>query len=46
MQLGVLGPSLAVTDGWIVISFSPYAVRQNVEYLQDLAPVTATQATP
>jgi hypothetical protein len=35
LQLGLLGPALAVTDNWIVISFSPEAVRQNLAYLKD-----------
>jgi len=33
LQLGFVGPALAVADGWIVISFSPQAVRQNLEHL-------------
>lgn len=33
LQLGLLGPAMTVTDGWIVISFSPDAVRQNVAHL-------------
>jgi len=30
-QLGINGPALAVTDQWLIISFSPQAVRQNCE---------------
>lgn len=33
LQLGLLGPAMAVTDGWIVISFSPEAVRDNLAQL-------------
>ncbi len=36
LQLGFLGPAMAVTDGWIVVSFSPEAVRVNVRRLQRL----------
>ena len=31
LQLGINGPALAVTDQWLIISFSPQAVRQNCE---------------
>lgn len=34
LQLGLLGPALAVTDGWIVISFSPEAVRENLAHIR------------
>ncbi len=34
LQLGLLGPALRVTDGWIVIGHSPEAVRQNVAWLE------------
>ena len=34
LQLGLVGPAIGTTDGWIVISFSPAAVRQNLEYLR------------
>lgn len=34
LQLGLLGPALAVTDGWVVISYSPEAVRQNIAHLK------------
>ena len=30
VQVGLLGPALAVTDGWIVISYAPHAVRANL----------------
>ncbi|MGB9625976.1 MAG: hypothetical protein ACPMAQ_14070, partial [Phycisphaerae bacterium] len=30
VQLGLAGPALAVTRGWIVVSFSPEAVRENL----------------
>jgi len=36
LQLGLLGPAVAVADGWIVISFSPEAVRENLAYLERL----------
>ena len=41
LQLGLLGPALAVRDGWIVISFSPQAVRQNLERLQAFSAQTS-----
>jgi hypothetical protein len=31
--VGVLGPAVAVTEGWIVISYSPWAVRENLATL-------------
>lgn len=33
LQFGIHGPALAVLDRWIVISFSPKAVRHNVDRL-------------
>ncbi len=33
VQYGLVGPALTVTDRWLVISFSPHAVRENVERL-------------
>ncbi|MEP0844568.1 MAG: hypothetical protein HRF43_17860 [Phycisphaerae bacterium] len=44
LQLGLLGPALAVTDGWIVISYSPEAVRQNLAHLKDR--VLSTRSAP
>lgn len=40
VQFGLLGPALAVTDQWIVISTSPQAVRQNVQWLDHAAAPT------
>lgn len=34
VQFGLVGPAIGVSDGWIVIGYSPQAVRQNIEYLQ------------
>lgn len=34
LQLGLVGPAMTVTDGWIVISFSPEAVRANLTHLR------------
>lgn len=34
LQAGIYGPALAVTERWIVISYSPVAVRQNLAYLK------------
>ncbi len=39
-QAGLYGPALAVTDRWVVISFSPVAVRQNLAHLQSRPPTT------
>jgi hypothetical protein len=30
VQIGLAGPAMAVTDRWVVVSFSPSAVRQNI----------------
>ncbi len=32
-QLGLINPALTVTDGWIIISWSPDAVRSNLKLL-------------
>ncbi len=37
LQFGFLGPALAITDQWVVVSFSPEAVRQNVAILSPKA---------
>ena len=29
-QYGLAGPALAITDRWMIVSFSPHAVRQNL----------------
>jgi hypothetical protein len=42
LQLGLLGPAVTVADGWIVISFSPEAARQNVTHLAMRAAATGT----
>ena len=34
LQMGLYGPALAVTDRWLVISFSPVAVRQILALLE------------
>jgi len=34
LQLGILGPAIGVADHWIVVSFSPHAVRRNLEHLK------------
>jgi hypothetical protein len=39
-QLGFINPALAVTDGWIIISWSADAVRENLKYLGK-SPATA-----
>jgi hypothetical protein len=46
LQLGLLGPAMAVTDGWIVISFSPEAVRENLAHLQNRAGAATRPAQP
>ena len=33
LSLGIAGPAITVTDEWVVISFSPTAVRQNLAHL-------------
>jgi len=35
LQAGLCGPALAITDRWIVIGYSPAAVRRNVAFLQE-----------
>jgi hypothetical protein len=41
VQLGLAGPAVTVTGRWIVLSFSPEAVRENLPFLRS-APATAT----
>ena len=36
LQLGLIGPAVAVAAEWIIISYSPHAVRTNLEHLQSL----------
>lgn len=38
LQAGLYGPALAVTARWIVIGHSPFAVRQNVAFLEGRTP--------
>ena len=37
LHFGLLGPALAISDQWVVVSFSPEAVRQNVAILSPQA---------
>lgn len=46
LQLGLLGPAMAVTDGWIVISFSPDGVRQCTAHLAARAATTHPATEP
>ncbi len=39
LQLGVLAPAMMVTDEWLVVSHSPFAVRKNIDMLAS-APTT------
>lgn len=43
LELGLVGPAVAVTDHWLVISYSPQAVRTNVQYLDKRAGQTTGQ---
>ena len=46
-QIGVYGPAVAVEKDWLIIGFSPAAVRKNIEYLRSLdRPATTQSATP
>lgn len=38
LHFGLQGPAFAVTDQWVVISFSPEAVRENIAFLRSRAP--------
>ena len=40
LQLGVLAPAMMVTDDWLVVSHSPFAVRKNIDIL---APTSNTE---
>jgi len=43
IDLGISGPALAVTDGWLILSFSPNAVRENIALLQETRSTPQTQ---
>ena len=34
MQFGLAGPAVAVTEHWLIVSYSPQAVQQNVDLLR------------
>jgi hypothetical protein len=42
LYLGIAGPALTVADRWLIVSFSPDAVRKNVEMLSRRRSVTTT----
>jgi len=45
LYVGLNGPALAVTDRWLLVSFSPEAVRQNIAFLQlGSSPISARAA--
>lgn len=46
IRLGLAGPAIGVAPGWIVIGFSPEAVRENLSILPPPAPGHAASATP
>ncbi len=37
-QMGLYGPALGVTDRWVVIGYSPVAVRSNIALLEHVSP--------
>ncbi len=41
MQMGIQGPGLVVTERWVVVSFSPQAVRLNAERFKTKKPEVA-----
>ncbi len=41
IQYGLMGPALLVTDKWLIVSFSPQAVRQNLEFVVPTTPVSS-----
>lgn len=41
LSFGIAGPALTVTDRWLIVSFSPDAVRKNLEVLSRRRPVPA-----
>ncbi|MCP4246141.1 MAG: hypothetical protein GY778_03745 [bacterium] len=45
LQAGLYGPAVAVTDGWLVIGFSPVAVRQNLVRLEPPQPASEPAGT-
>lgn len=42
LSFGIAGPALSVADHWLIVSFSPDAVRKNVEMLSRRRSVTTT----
>jgi len=45
-QAGLYGPALTVTDRWLVIGYSPVALRQNLPLLQGAATVNRGPGAP
>ena len=41
LDFGLAGPAVLVTDRWLILSFSPSAVRQNAEHLATRAPLAS-----
>ncbi len=46
IQLGLAGPAVKVTPRWIIVGFSPEAVRQNLRYLPGAASRSAVEPPP
>ncbi len=46
LQFGLLGPAVKVIDDWVVVSFSPQAVRENATRLTKKAPTPADPKQP
>ena len=41
LDFGLAGPAVLVTDRWLILSFSPSAVRQNAKHLATRAPLAS-----
>jgi len=46
LTFGIDGPALTVTDHWLIVSFSPDAVRKNIELLARHRRVLTTTSVP
>lgn len=46
LQFGLQGPAVGVTNRWVVVSFSPDAVRRNIDWLKNQQATPKDNSTP
>jgi len=45
IQYGLMGPAMLVTDNWLVVGFSPQAVRQNLQFVLPEQQTTSSETS-